>query len=170
MAIFERQKLHSQRPPNYDNCEPTAVKWRLLQNLATTAKRNDRETTSQKLNNCRLSCMKFCVALWLLSFQVPLGSLWYNIKNVDGTDRSNHIHACTLRCNICVYVPVCVPVCVCVSPIYPHEPAHTVGLNSRIPPHSYMTPHSRSRIRTPASNCMTYPWEELPSDTKLLRK
>ena len=46
MAIFERQKLHSQRPPNYDNCEPTAVKWRLLQNRATTAKCNDREMTS----------------------------------------------------------------------------------------------------------------------------
>ena len=76
MAIFERQKLHSQRPPNYDNCEPTAVKWRLLQNLVTTGKCNDRETTSQKLNNRRLSCMKFCVASWLLSFQVPLGSLW----------------------------------------------------------------------------------------------
>ena len=41
------------------------------------------------------------------------------------------------RCNICVYVPVCVCVCscVCVCPSCPpHNPAHTVGLNNRIPP------------------------------------
>ena len=47
------------------------------------------------------------------------------------------------RCNIRVYVPVCVcgcfPVCVCVCvcvcvPPLPPTPAHTVGLNSRIPP------------------------------------
>ena len=44
--IVEREMLHSQRPPNYNNCESTAVKWRLLQNRATTAKRNDREMTS----------------------------------------------------------------------------------------------------------------------------
>ena len=29
LAIIERQKLHSQRPPNYNNFEPTAAKWRL---------------------------------------------------------------------------------------------------------------------------------------------
>ena len=39
------------------------------------------------------------------------------------------------RCNICVYVPVCVCVCSCVCPSSPpHDPAHTVGLNSRIRP------------------------------------
>ena len=38
------------------------------------------------------------------------------------------------RCNIRVYVPVCVPVCVCPSSPPPHDPAHTVGLKSRIPP------------------------------------
>ena len=46
LAIIERQMLHSQRPPNHNNCESTAVKWRLLQNRATTAKCNDREMTS----------------------------------------------------------------------------------------------------------------------------
>ena len=41
------------------------------------------------------------------------------------------------RCNIRVYVPVCVCVCVpvCVCPSSPpHNPAHAVGLNNRIPP------------------------------------
>ena len=28
-AIIERQQLHSQQPPNYNNSEPTAVKWRV---------------------------------------------------------------------------------------------------------------------------------------------
>ena len=37
------------------------------------------------------------------------------------------------RCNIRVYVPSCS--CVCVSPLPPPpDPAHTVGLNSRMPP------------------------------------
>ena len=36
--------------PNYNNCMPTAARWRLLQNLITTAKCNDREMTSLKLN------------------------------------------------------------------------------------------------------------------------
>ena len=36
---------------------------------------NDRDVTSQKLNNRHLSCMTFCFALLLLSFQVPFGSL-----------------------------------------------------------------------------------------------
>ena len=34
---------------------------------------NDRKVISQKLNNPPLSCMRFCAALWLLSFQVPWG-------------------------------------------------------------------------------------------------
>ena len=37
----------------------------ILQNLAKTAKCNDREATSQKLNNRCLRCMRFYVALWL---------------------------------------------------------------------------------------------------------
>ena len=38
-------------------------------------------------------------------------------------------------CNICVYVPLCVCVCSCVCPSSPpHDLAHTVGLNGRIPP------------------------------------
>ena len=76
LAINERQILHSQRPPNYNNCESTAVKWRLVQNRATTAKCNNREVTSKKLHNCCKICVRFCVASWLLSFQVPFGSLW----------------------------------------------------------------------------------------------
>ena len=68
--------LHSQRPPSHNNCESTAVKWRLLQHRATTAKCNDREVTSLKLHNCCKFCVRFCVASWLLSFQVPFGSLW----------------------------------------------------------------------------------------------
>ena len=53
------------------------------------------------------------------------------------------------RCNICVYVPVCVCVPVCVSLLSPPDPAHTVGLNSRIPPPP-TPPHDPSppRIRT----------------------
>ena len=35
--------LHSQRLPNYNNREPTDAKWRLLQNLTTTANCNDSE-------------------------------------------------------------------------------------------------------------------------------
>ena len=46
---------------------------------ATTAKCNDREVTSQKLNNRRLSCTRFCIVFWLLSVQVPLGHLWVSI-------------------------------------------------------------------------------------------
>ena len=45
-----------------------------LLNLVTTAKRP--WMTSQKFNNRCLRRMRFCVALWLLSFQVPLESLW----------------------------------------------------------------------------------------------
>ena len=49
------------------------------------------------------------------------------------------------RCNIRVYVPVCVPVCV------PHVPPITPpilwGWTTELPPHPYMTPHPRSRIR-----------------------
>ena len=41
-------------------------------NLVTTTTCNDHEVTSQKLNDRCLRCMRFCVALWLLSFQVPL--------------------------------------------------------------------------------------------------
>ena len=43
----------------------------------------------------------------------------------------------------------------------PHDPAHTVGLNSRIPPTPVhdLTPVPAS---VPASTCTTYPWEELP--------
>ena len=51
------------------------------------------------------------------------------------------------RCNIRVYVPLCVFLCVCPS-CPPHNPAHSVGLNNRITPHPYMTPHPRSRICT----------------------
>ena len=42
----------------------------------------------------------------------------------------------------------------------PPDPAHTVVLNSRIPP----TPPPLSPVpaSVPASNCVTYPWEELP--------
>ena len=54
--------------------------------------------------------------------------------------------------------------CVCVCPSSPppepqRNPAHTVELNSRIPPppHPHMTSAS-----VPASNRVTYPWEELP--------
>ena len=67
--------MHSQQPPNYNNSEPTEAQQLLpqeheilrrfmavvvssafrnsliLQNLATTAKRNDREVTSQNLND-----------------------------------------------------------------------------------------------------------------------
>ena len=35
LATIERPILLSQQPPNYNNCEPTAVKWRLLQNFVT---------------------------------------------------------------------------------------------------------------------------------------
>ena len=55
----------------------------------------------------------------------------------------------------------CVCVCVCVPPLPPY-PAHTVGLNSRIAsrtPTSPLTPVPASVL---ASNCTTYPWEELP--------
>ena len=79
LVIIERQMLHSQRPPNYNNCESTAVKWRLLQNCATTLKCNDREMTSSKLHNSCKICVRFCVGLWLFSFQVPFGSLWLNV-------------------------------------------------------------------------------------------
>ena len=72
------------------------------------------------------------------------------------------------RCNIRVSVCSCVflYVCVCVSPLSPclrspHEPAHTVGLNSRIPPpHLHMTLPVPASV--PASNRVTYPWEGLP--------
>ena len=76
------KSLHSQRPPSHNNCESTAVKWRLLQHRATTAKCNDREATSLKLHNCCKFCVGFCVASWLLSFQVPFGSLW--VVKFDG--------------------------------------------------------------------------------------
>ena len=50
LAIIERQTLHSQQPPDYsNNCKATTMKWRLLQNLVTTAKCNGHEVTSQKL-------------------------------------------------------------------------------------------------------------------------
>ena len=60
---------------------PPGHHWEATVALTTTAKlqqlrANSREMISQKLNNrCRRS-IRFCVASWLLSFQVPLGSLW----------------------------------------------------------------------------------------------
>ena len=53
------------------------------------------------------------------------------------------------RCNIRVYVPVCVPVSV-------------PPLNSKIPPHTPTRPLNPVPASGPASNCATYPWEELP--------
>ena len=51
-------------------------------------------------------------------------------------------------------------VCSCVCPSSPpHDPAHT---NSRNPPHSRTWPLTPVPASIPASNCTTYPWEELP--------
>ena len=44
MTIVERQKLHSQRPPNYNNCKSTTMKWKLWPKSC-----NDREM--QRLSN-----------------------------------------------------------------------------------------------------------------------
>ena len=41
--------------------------------------RSDKLETAQfKLHNCCKFCVRFCVASWLLSFQVPFGSLWFS--------------------------------------------------------------------------------------------
>ena len=64
--------------------------------------------------------------------------LWVEITSITlGKDRGDFGHflrgrSLKGRCNIRVYVPVCV----CVSLRSPPDPAHTVGLNSRIPPHT----------------------------------
>ena len=58
-----------------------SVKWRLLQNLATTAKWQARSSTiAAKI------CMRFCIALQLLSAQVPLGSFWQKILRVGSIE------------------------------------------------------------------------------------
>ena len=66
------------------------------------------------------------------------------------------------RCDIRMYVPLCACVFLCVSLRSPPDPAHTVGLNSRIPPHTHTRPLTPVPASVPASNCVTYPWEELP--------
>ena len=60
-------------PPGHD--------WEVTVGLTTTAKlqqvrANNREMPSQKLNNRYGRSMRFRVASWLSSFQVPWGSLW----------------------------------------------------------------------------------------------
>ena len=94
------KSLHSQRPPSHNNCESTAVKWRLLQHRATTAKCNDREVTSLKLHNCCKFCVRFCVASWLLSFQVPFGSLW----TLVGPQKMHRFH-CVKTCQVVRWHP-----------------------------------------------------------------
>ena len=63
------------------------------------------------------------------------------------------------RCNIRVYVPVRVPVCV---PPLPPPRLPPVQPKSRIPPHTPTEPLKLVPASVPASNCVAYPWEELP--------
>ena len=55
-----------------------------------------------------------------------------------------------VRACLCARACACVPVRASVPPL-PAYPAHAVGRNSRI-----------ASASVPASNCTTYPWEELP--------
>ena len=68
---------------------------------------------------------------------------------------------CTFLCvPVCSCVFLCV--CVCVPPLPAPYPTHTVGLNNRIPPHTLTWPPTPVPASVPESNCVTYPWEELP--------
>ena len=79
--MFQLNLLDSQGGNSREmTTSPPGHHWEVTVALTTTAKlqvwANSREMTSQKLNNRCGRSMRFCVASWLLSFQVPLGSLW----------------------------------------------------------------------------------------------
>ena len=57
----------------------------------------------------------------------------------------SRVRSCVCVCS-CVFLCVCVSVCVSLRS--PPDPALTVGLQSRIPPHTHTPPHPRTRIRT----------------------
>ena len=87
--MFQFNLLRSQSGNSREmTTSPPGHHWEATVAPTTTAKRqqfraNSREMTSQRLNNrCRRS-MRFCVALWLLSFQVHLGHLWYRGQKIE---------------------------------------------------------------------------------------
>ena len=70
------------------------------------------------------------------------------------------------RCNICVYVPACFPVCI---PRIPPRPRPYCAAEQQSSPHTRTWPLTLVPASVPASNCTTYPWEELPEKCKFIR-